>query len=74
MLSPSSNNVGDDAWLMKIETKREEIGEIKEGDKIKESAEEQVPAVEEEGFLQPYYNHLTSTEIEAFKIIEIVRI
>ena len=74
MSSPSSNTVGDDAWLMKIETKREEIGEIKGGDKIKEAAEEQVPAVEEEGFSQPYYNHLTPTEIEAFKVIELARI
>ena len=53
MSSPSSNNVGDDAWLMKIETKGEEIGEIKEGDKIKEAAEDQVPTVEEEGVFQP---------------------
>ena len=74
MSSPSSNNAGDDAWLMKIETKREEIGEIKEGDKIKEVAKEQVPTVEEEGFPQPYYNHLTPTEIEAFKMIELARI
>ena len=74
MSPPSSNNVGDDAWLMKIETKREELGEIKEGDKIKEAAEDQVPTVEEEGVLQPYYNHLTSTEIEDFNMIEIVRI
>ena len=74
MPSPSSNNVGDDAWLMKIETKREELGEMKEGDKIKKAGEDQVPTVEEEDVFQPYYNHLTSTEIEAFKIIEIVRI
>ena len=73
MTSPSFN-VGDDAWLMKIETKREELGEIKEGDKIKEAAEEQVPAVEEEGFFQPHYNPLTPTEIEAFKMIELARI
>ena len=74
MSSPSSNNVGDDAWLMKIETKREEIGEIKEGDKIKEVAKEQVPTLVEEGFFQTYYNHLTPTEIESFKMIELVRI
>ena len=53
MSSPSSNNAGDDAWLMKIEMKREELREIKEGDKIKEAAEEQVPAVEAEGVFQP---------------------
>ena len=63
MSSPSSNNVGNDAWLMKIETKREEIIESKEGDKIKEVAKEQVPkVVEEKGFSQPNYNHLTLTE------------
>ena len=45
MSSPSSNNEGDNAWLMKIETKREEIGEMKEGDKIKEVAKEKVPVV-----------------------------
>ena len=28
MSSPSSNNEGDDAWLMKIELKREEPMEI----------------------------------------------
>ena len=74
MSSPSSNNVGDDAWLMKIETKQEEIREIKEGDNSKEVAKEHVPAVPEEGFSQPYYNHLTPTEIEAFKMIELARI
>ena len=47
---------------------------IKKGDKIKEAAEEQVPTVEEEGFFQPYYNHLTPTEIDAFKMIELARI
>ena len=73
MLSPSSNNAGDDAWLMKIETKREELGEINEGDKIKMAAEDHVPAAEED-ILQPYYNHLTPTEIESFKIIEIVHV
>ena len=74
MSSPSSNDAGDDAWLMKIEMKREELGEINEGDKIKKVVEDQVPAAEEEDILQPYYNHLTPTEIEAFKIIEIVRV
>ena len=64
MSPPSSNNVGDDAWLMKIETKREEIGEIKEGDNIKEVAKEQVPTVEEEGFSQPYYNRLTLLKLK----------
>ena len=74
MSSPSSKNMGDNAWLMKIETKWEEIREIKEGDKIKKAAEEQVPTVEEECVFQPYYNHLTPTEIEAFKMIELAHI
>ena len=59
---------------MKIEMKQEEIGEIKEGDKIKEVAKDQVPIVVEEDFSQPYYSHLTPTEIEAFKMIELARI
>ena len=71
-VAPSSNNVGNNAWLMKIEMKREELGEINKGDKIKKATEDQVPAVEEEDILQPHYNYLTPTEIEAFKIIEIV--
>ena len=71
MSSPSSNNVGDDVWLMKIETQWEEIEEIKEDDKIKEVVEEQDPTVVEEGFFEPYYNHLTPTKIEAFKMIEL---
>ena len=74
MSSSSSNNAGDDAWLMKIEMKREELGETNEGDRIKKVAGDQVPAAEEEDILQPYYNHLTPTEIEAYKTIEIVRV
>ena len=74
MSSPSSNNAGDDSWLMKIEVKWEEIRETKEDDKIKEVSKEQVPTLEEEGFSQPYYNHLTPNEIEAFKMIELARI
>jgi hypothetical protein len=74
MSSSSFNNVDDDAWLMKMEMKREELGETNEGDKIKKVAGDQVPGVEEEDILQPYYNHLTPTEIEAFKIIELMRV
>ena len=29
---------------------------------------------EEEDILKPYYDHLTPTEIEAFRIIEMVRV
>ena len=35
MSSPSSNNEGDDAWLMKIELKREEPRENNKDDRIK---------------------------------------
>ena len=34
----------------------------------------QAPAAEEEDILQPHYNLLTPTEIEAFKMIEIVQV
>ena len=40
MSSPSSNNEGNDAWLMKIELKREEPGEINKDDRIKKAMEE----------------------------------
>jgi hypothetical protein len=74
MSSSSFNNVDDNAWLMKMEMKGEKLGETNEGDKIKKVAGDQVPVVEEEDILQPYYNHLTPTEIESFKIIELVRV
>ena len=73
MSSPSSNNEGDDAWLMKIQL-REEPGEINKDDRIKKAMEGQAPAAEEEDILQPHYNLLTPTEIEAFKMIELARI
>ena len=72
MSSPSSNNEGDNAWLMKEELKREEPGEINKDDVIKKAMEDQAPAVEEEDILQPHYNLLTPTETDAFKMIEIV--
>ena len=74
MSSPSSNNEGNDAWLMNIELKREEPGEINKDDGIKKAMEDQAPAAEDEDILQTHYNLLTPTEIEAFKMIEIVRI
>ena len=74
MSSPSSNNGGNDAWLMKIELKREEPGEINKDDGIKKAMEDQVPAAEDEDILQPHHNLLTPTEIEAFKMIELARI
>ena len=74
MSSPSSNNEGDDACLMKIELKREEPGEINKDDGIKKAMEDQVPAAEDEDILQPHHNLLTPTEIEAFKMTELARI
>ena len=53
MTSPSSNNEDKDAWLLKIELKREEPRGNEEGDKIKKATEQQVPTVEEEGVFQP---------------------
>ena len=74
MSSPSSNNEGDDSWLMKIELKREEPREINKDDRIKKATEDQAKAAEEEDILQPHYDLLTPTEIEAIKMIELARI
>ena len=71
MSSPySSDHEGNDAWLMKIELKREEPREINKDDGIKKAMEDQAP----EDNLQLDYNLLTPTEIEAFKMIELARI
>ena len=72
MSSPSSNNGDKDAWLMKIELKREEPMEINKDERIKKTTEDQVPATED--ILQLDHNLLTPTEIEAFKMIELARI
>jgi hypothetical protein len=82
MSSSPSNNVEEDAWLMKIELKREGPKEAFKGGKSKEATGDQAPAVEqtlpleeeEEDILQPYYEYLTPSEIEAFMIIETVRV
>ena len=47
MSSPSSNNGDKDAWLMKIELKREEPEEINKDDGIKKVMEDQAPVTEE---------------------------
>jgi hypothetical protein len=70
----------EDAWLMKIELKREEPTEAIKGERGKEAtvdppsvAEQALPAEEEEeDILKPYYAHLTPTEIAAFWIVETV--
>ena len=74
MSAPSSNNAGNGAWIMKIEMKREEPGEINKDDGIKKAMEDHAPAAEDEDILQPHYNLLTPTEIEAFKMIELARV
>ena len=72
MSSPSSNNGDNDAWLMKIELKREEPMEINKDEGIMKATEDQAPAAED--ILQLDHNLLTPTEIEAFKMIELARI
>ena len=82
MSSSPSDRMEEDAWLMKIELKREEpVGAAKE-DKSKEVTEGQVLVIEqnlpaeeeEEDILKSYYAHLTPTEIAAFRIIETVQV
>ena len=43
MTSPSSNNEDKDAWLLKIELKREELEEINRDEGIKRAVEVQSP-------------------------------
>ena len=65
MSSPSSNNGDNDAWLMKIELKREEPMEINKDEGIKKATEDHVPAIED--ILQLDHNLLTPTEIKDLK-------
>ena len=74
MSSPSSNNEGKDAWLMKIELKREQLGEINKDDGIEKVMEDQAPTVKEKDIIQPLPNLFTPTEIETFKMTELARI
>ena len=71
MTSPSSSNEDKDAWLLKIELKREEPEEINKDDGINKSMEDQAPTAEEENIPQPLPNLFTPTEVEAFKMIEL---
>ena len=66
MASPSFNNEDKDAWLLKIEQKREEPKEINKDEEIKKAMEVQAPIVKEEDIPQPLPNLFTPTEIEAF--------
>ena len=59
---------------MKIELKREEPEEINKDEGIKKDMEDQAPVAKEEDIPQPLPNLFTSTEIEAFKMIELARI
>ena len=43
MSSPSSNNEGNDAWLMKIDLKREEPTRVNKDERIKKATEDQAP-------------------------------
>ena len=72
MSSPSSNNSDKDAWLMKIDLKREEPLFINKDEGIKKASENQAPATED--ILQLDHNLLTPTEIDAFQMIELTRI
>ena len=47
MSSRSSNNGDNDAWLMKIELKREEPMGINKDEGIKKATDDQVPATED---------------------------
>ena len=74
MTSPSSNNEDKDAWLLKIELKREEPEAINKDEGIKKAVEDQAPVVKEENIPQSLPNLFTPTEIEAFKMIELAHI
>ena len=52
MSSPSSNNAGDDAWLMKIELKREEPMEINKDEGIKKTTEDQEHIIALKGIIR----------------------
>ena len=56
MTTLSSNNEDKDAWLLKIELKREELEEINKDEEIKKAVEVKAPAVKEEDIPQPLPN------------------
>jgi hypothetical protein len=77
MSSPSSNNGKEDTWLIKMELKEEGLKDVLKVDEGKEVVGGQAPVMdqvlprEEEDILLPYYEHLTPTEIEAFRMFEV---
>ena len=74
MSSFSSNHMEEDAFLMKIETKREEPTDAIKGDKGKEVTVDPNPVAtqallaeeEEEDILKPYLTHLTPDRLKLF--------
>ena len=76
MFSSSSNNVEEDAWLMKIEMKRKEPAEAVGGDESKEVTVDQPPVFEqalpaeeeeeEEDILKPYLVHFILLILKPF--------
>ena len=61
MSSPSFNNEGNDALLMKIELKREEPGDINKDDGINKTMEDQALVAEEEDY-EPKGKEETSSD------------
>ena len=57
MTSPSSNNEDKDAWLLKIELKREEPEEINKDERIKKAMEVQAPVKKEADIPQPFHSN-----------------
>ena len=74
MTSPSSNNDGKDAWLLKIELKREGPEEINRDEGSKKVMEDQAPVAKEEDIPQPLPNLFTLTKLRWRKMIELARI
>ena len=74
MSSPSSNNEGNDAWLMKIDLRREGPEEIHKEKRIKTEVEDPAPAAGEEDTSKSLPNLFTSTELEAFRMLELTQI
>ena len=64
MTSPSSNNEDKDAWLLKIELKREEPGEINKDEGIKKAMEDQAPAQKKKTSLNLFLTFLPQLRLK----------
>ena len=64
MTSPSFNNEDKDAWLLKIELKREEPEEISKDEGIKKAMKDQAPTMEEETSLNLYLTSLLQLRLK----------